>query len=113
MGFHVFTRVHTGPHEFPRGVANWDSTRFRWRYYYEVSKNMNCDYFQPFTPLYANQTLIGFSTIAFGIFSSPHYNEADEHIPEKDFPKFIEVVPTCLKDVPEGFVTTLHVYLIV
>uniref|UniRef100_T1IVV3 Uncharacterized protein n=1 Tax=Strigamia maritima TaxID=126957 RepID=T1IVV3_STRMM len=83
-----------------------------WRYYYGISKNMKCDYFQPFAPIYIKKTLIGFSSIAFGKFDSPHYNEADEHIPKKDFSKSVEVVPTCLENVPGGVVTTLHVYLI-
>jgi len=78
-------------------------------YWYNITTDMNCDYFQPYFLMYNYGDLTGFGFATAGMFKSQRY----EHPPKSVFSKFLDPVPDCLYTRVEevGSFTTMHVYM--
>ncbi|KAK6184626.1 hypothetical protein SNE40_007062 [Patella caerulea] len=74
-------------------------------YWYELSKNTDCQRMFPVFLLYNNGHLNGFGWAFNTDLSSPRY----EHPTQNVFTAFMEEVPTCLASV--GTISTMHIYL--
>ena len=100
--------------EIPRQVAGlsgtqWTKGRCFWtmgqHYWWNIRADMPCEEFFPVFLLYNSGKLNAFGFAFQGDFSSPRY----EHPTYSVVPKFLNPVPTCLKDV--GVLSTMHIYL--
>ncbi|RUS79208.1 hypothetical protein EGW08_013037 [Elysia chlorotica] len=75
-------------------------------YWYNISKDMNCDSFYPVFLMYNNGELTGFGwAFVNANLSSLNYEHPDKAV----FPLFFEEVPECLSR--ETMFSTMHVYL--
>uniref|UniRef100_T1ISJ9 Uncharacterized protein n=1 Tax=Strigamia maritima TaxID=126957 RepID=T1ISJ9_STRMM len=108
------TKKVSVPHEASKLDKIWVKARCNpgkgWHYYDQMPKDLNCDYFQPFFPMYHNETLVAFAFVSFGKFDSKRYGKNEYH-PNTQYKGLIDVVPDCLYTVGYNL-TTLHGYMI-
>ncbi|XP_060599048.1 uncharacterized protein LOC132752700 isoform X2 [Ruditapes philippinarum] len=100
----------------PKTVADADASKWNkgacfvtmgFHYWYDMSKNMNCDNFYPVFLLYNGGVLNGFGwALAMDL---KNYSTRIEHPPQSSYGHFMTPPPDCLSTL--GTVTTLHVYL--
>jgi len=106
-------QVPSNEEDVKKPETNWTFGHCFWtmgnHYWYNVTKNMNCDHFMPNCLMYNKGKLTAFCFATNGVFESPRY----EHPSNDDAKAFIAPIPDCFYTDPSyKRSSTIHVYMI-